>query len=168
MHLCTECPATAHRCALAFGGGLWTTVVLRIADALYAAHKRGPPPAVLRNAISTIVMPSPEWAFITARIITSSPWPKSSAHPAWETTARLGHMFDKDMTDHGAAHLADAWATEAHAFLASTAIEWWRLQLALSWKLPPSPSQCETPVGNVVTPTRGHTWRRSQTPDPRQ
>jgi hypothetical protein len=36
-------------------------------------------------------------------------------------------MFDKDMPDHGAAHLADAWATEAHAFLASTAMEWWRL-----------------------------------------
>ena len=114
VHLCTECPATAHRRALAYGGGLWTAAVLRIADALYAAHKRGPPPTVLRNAINAIVMPSPEWALITTHIITSSPWPKSSALPAWEATARLGHMFDKDMPDHGAAHLADAWATEAH------------------------------------------------------
>lgn len=36
-------------------------------------------------------------------------------------------MFDKDMPDRNAAHLADVWATEAYAFLETIAIGWWRL-----------------------------------------
>ena len=125
IHLCTSCPATAARREAAYGDGRWADAVCRIAVALCLAHGCTPS-KILLQSIKGTPLDGPEAVFITTRIITSSPWTEQAA-PEGAAASRLGKLFDGVIAPSKVPPLADAWATEAHAFLSKIAIDWWRL-----------------------------------------
>lgn len=127
VHLCTTCPATAGRRDIAFGNGRWAATVAGVIEALYNTQRHATAPAWLRGAIHALPLASPECHFITARLITCTPWLRTAADPSWVVATRLGELFEKDMPLATVAQFADTWAEAALDFAVTIGVEWWKL-----------------------------------------